>query len=180
MKAIILSILVLIIVAIILSKLLQKKATLPEQVPVFNKSTINDKIILIKNISSLDLKRIIEDFSKTYNYTPAITGIKIKSTSFTDILTFQNDIDFETFCFFLNYLQYPIDIPHTANVTGWGTFTEYPILGEKTMFYIPATDKEYDNVYAVTATKANYKIPFTNLRPVIAKDTTAYMPPPTP
>jgi hypothetical protein len=178
MKAIILIILTVIIIGLIIFRFFQKKAELPGQVSVFDKSAINDKIILVKNISSLDLQQIIEDFSKAYNYPPTITGIKIQSTSATDILTFPNNIDFETFCFFLNYLQYPLDITHTATITGWGTFKEQSILGEKTMFYIPSTDKEFDNVYAVTTIKDNYKISFTNLKPVAINDATAYVSPP--
>lgn len=130
----------------------------------------NDKLITVKNVSLDLLKQAIEDFTNNYRnsksaFPPPYTKIHIiDNTSF--IISFPENIDFEIFCYFINYLQYPIDIDYNIEITAWTTTeSKYKWLNEnfeneKCILYIASDDNEYDNVILTFQNGTSYKLDF--------------------
>jgi hypothetical protein len=130
----------------------------------------NDKLIYVENVSLNLLKQAVEDFTNNYRdsksaFPPPCTKIHIiDNTSF--IITFPENIDFEIFCYFINYLKYPFDIDYEIEITAWTTTkSDYIWLNknfenESSMIYIATDDNEYDNVIITLQNGTCYKLDF--------------------
>ena len=127
----------------------------------------NDKIMLIQNVSLEDLKKAIQQFCNIYNQEnfKALPSLAIISEN-KFIVTFPYDIEFETYCYFVNYLYYPNDITYKPIIKAWTTtktkdiWMKDDIVNKKVMLYIPSDDKDYDNVYLTTSDNIEYKMGF--------------------
>lgn len=127
----------------------------------------NDKIMLIENVNLEDLKKAIQQFCNSYNQEnfKALPSLSIISEK-KFIVTFPYDIEFETYCYFVNYLYYPNDITYKPIIKAWtttktnDTWMKDDIVNKKVMLYIPSDDKEYDNVYLTTSDNFEYKMGF--------------------
>nr|WP_299168763.1 hypothetical protein [uncultured Allomuricauda sp.] len=117
----------------------------------------NDKLISVKNVMKQDLEKAIEQFCDMYNQDSfrALPRLFILEED-EFVVTFPYDIDFATFCVFMNYLHYPNDIEYNPSIRGWTTtketeeWVQRPIDNKKVMLFIPKSDDEYDNVYLTT------------------------------
>jgi hypothetical protein len=127
----------------------------------------NDKIVLIENVKLDDLKGAIQQFCNNYNQKayialPLLTILGENKYA----VTFPNDIDFATYCFFVNYLYYPNDIFYKPTIKAWTSTKQNDdwmtddIVNKKVMLFIPSDDEEYDNVYLTTADNIGYKMGF--------------------
>ena len=127
----------------------------------------NDKLVIVRDTSCTDLQTIVMDFCNMYNKEscqaqPRLT--KITETEFA--ITFPFDIEFEIFCYFINYIQYPIGFDKSFNVTGWTTtkrgdnwITEKSA-NKEVMLFIPLDDTDHDNVFMTTADNIGFKLGF--------------------
>jgi len=127
----------------------------------------NDKLVVVRDVKPDKIKQAIQQFCNIYNQEsyralPELTIISDK----VYVITFPKDIDFETFCYFVNYLHYPNEIFYKPNITAWTTtssgdsWMKDDIVGEKVMLYIPKDDQDYDNVYLTTSDNLGYKMGF--------------------
>lgn len=127
----------------------------------------NDKIILVENVNLDDLKKAIQQFCNSYNQQnfKALPSLSILSAN-RFIVTFPYDINFETYCYFVNFLYYPNDIVYKPCIKAWTTtkpsdkWMKDDIVNKKVMLYIPGDDKDYDNVYLTTYDNFEYKMGF--------------------
>ena len=127
----------------------------------------NDKIIIIKNVSIEDLKTVIKQFCNMYNQGNyrALPLLRKYSES-TFVITFPYDIDFETYCYIINYLHYPNGVSYSPQISAWTTtkhsdaWMKESLINKNVMIYIPKEDKEYDNVYLTTSDNIGYKMGF--------------------
>lgn len=131
-----------------------------------NKVT-NDKFVLVENASENDIKKILQEFCNTYNketyqVIPRLT--KISNNKFA--ITFPYDINFEIYCFFINYVNYPMGFDRHFKTIGWTTtkstdngITEKSI-NKKVMLFVSDNDNEYDNVFLTTSDNIGYKLGF--------------------
>ncbi len=127
----------------------------------------NDKLVVVNNITSSEIERILIGFCNIYNkenYQAQPRLYKTDNTSFT--ITFPYDIEFEIFCYFVNYVRYPMGFNKSFEVTGWTTtksgqtwITEKSA-NKRVMLFIPTEDTEYDNVYMTTEDNIGYKLGF--------------------
>lgn len=152
------------------SKTESKNQNYTSKFNVEKKLTENDKQILVKNVDYNQIKKAVQDFTKNYG-NPHQSHLKPisrlhKADNNRIVITFPYDIDFEIFCYYVNYLKYPFDLKYKANVTGWtSTKSTYNWLNtefenEKTMLFIDPNDREYDNVMLITEKSKTYKIGF--------------------
>lgn len=128
---------------------------------------MNDKLVLIENISGNEVDEILNVFCETYRHevNPILPRLyQINDKQF--VVTFPYDLGFEIFCFFVNYVCYPKGFDKNFSVVGWTTtkrgdkwITEQ-IMNKKVMLYIPPEDDEYDNVYMTTEDNIGYKLGF--------------------
>jgi hypothetical protein len=127
----------------------------------------NDKLVLVSGISDTELRTVVTGFCNMYNKEKfkALPRI-IKLTDTTFAIKFPYDIDFETYCFFINYLQFPMELDRSVNTIGWTTtkstdswITEKSA-NKKAMIYMPEIEDEYDNVYLTTEDNIGYKLGF--------------------
>ena len=130
---------------------------------------INDKIIIVENVKLDYLKKDIQDFCNHYNQggnraLPRLSFIKNKY-----IITFPYDIEFQYFCYFINYLKYPKGFSkseYNPNLRAWCTtkggdaWMTKELINKKVMIYIPDSDDEYDNVYLTTSDNIGFKMGF--------------------
>lgn len=158
-------------------KLKRKREKARRKDMLFPGEAINNKVILVEKISSSEIEALARNFCSMYNVKKDKAIVKIrKMTNKAHVLTFPYDIDFDTFCYLVNYMTYPPDINKRPFVTGW-----YPASGKEKedMFYIPADEKECDNVYYTTPEGNNYKVDFGSMKPVQIKSEQPYGPVPT-
>ena len=70
----------------------------------------NDKLVIVNSVKLDFLKQAIEQFCNSYNQESYIALPRLFVLNDLYIVTFPYDIDFERFCYFINYLKYPMDI----------------------------------------------------------------------
>lgn len=135
--------------------------------PASKKVIENDKIIVIQGADYEDIKKVLYQFCNIYNKDDYAAIIKLTQISKSEsILTFPYDIDFSVYCFLINYLYYPDEISYKANIKGWATtksaddFISKKNADQLVMLYIPAGEKEFDNVYMTTENHKGYKLGF--------------------
>jgi len=127
----------------------------------------NDKIVYIENANSEDVKKAIQQFCSVYNqeYLRALPLLSVMYGN-KHIVTFPYDIDFEAYCYFVNYMNYPNGISYQPTIKAWTTtvsddkWMTIDIESKVVMIFIPYDDKEYDNVYLTTSDNIGYKIGF--------------------
>lgn len=160
-----------IIVALFLKSCVSNNNSKNENRPIYKElpkdKITNDKIVLIENVSLEDLKKAIQQFCNNYNQEDyrALPLLTIVSEN-KFVVTFPYDIDFVTYCFFVNYMYYPNDISYKPTIKAWTTtkatdqWIKDDIANKKVMLYIPADDKDFDNVYLTTSNNVGYKMGF--------------------
>ncbi len=90
--------------------------------------------------------------------------IKITEREFG--ITFPFDIDFEIFCYFINYIQYSMDFDKSFKVTGWATtksgdkWVAEESVNKKVMLFIPSDDIDHDHVFMTTIDNIGFKLGF--------------------
>jgi len=135
------------------------------QFPVIPKQ--NDKLVAIKGVSYSDVKKVLLGFCKMYNGErpqafPRLT--KLSENEFA--ITFPYDIDFDIYCYLINYLHYPMELRWKPDVTGWvtpkaaDTWVSEKIASKNCILFIPSDDSEHDNVYLTTYDNIGYKFGF--------------------
>jgi hypothetical protein len=127
----------------------------------------NDKLVVVKGIDYAGLKQVLLDFCKMYNKRGLQAIVRLTTIDETAFaITFPFDIEFEIFCYFINYLQYPVEFKSIIHVIAWTTTkTGDPWITAKSanknvMLFIPPDDTEHDNVFLTTADNTGYKLRF--------------------
>jgi hypothetical protein len=129
--------------------------------------TDNDKIVVVEYVREKDIKQVIQQFCDNYNedrFLALPMLAKISDHKFA--ITFPYDIDFEIFCFFVNYCYYPKNIKYKPVIKAWTTtspndeWMTAQITNKKVMLFIPPDDKDYNNVYLTTSDNIGYKLGF--------------------
>jgi hypothetical protein len=144
-----------------------KDSRRPSQSSLPTQTKQNDKLVIVKGISQSDLKHVLIGFCNMYNKEsfqaqPRLT--KLTEREFA--ITFPYDIDFEIFCYFVNYIEYPMELKWTPDVTAWtttkssDTWITEKSANKKVMLFIPKDDTEHDNVYMTTSDNIGYKLGF--------------------
>ena len=130
----------------------------------------NDKLILVKNIKLDYLKQAIEQFCNIYNQETykALPRLILLDNEF--VITFPYNIDFERYCYFINYLENAHELclqsDYNPDVKAWCTTTtedawmKENIVNKNVMIYIPDWDEEHDNVYLITQDDLGFKMGF--------------------
>ena len=123
------------------------------------------RIIQLTKMSEGEVKQAVEGFIATYSQGgAAIERPAIEKADNCYYLTFKEGLDYDLFCFWVNYLTYSDKNKcHNEDVTGWfevssqakGAWESFA--GQQLMFFVPATDKEFDNVVFMTSDGTCYK-----------------------
>jgi hypothetical protein len=130
----------------------------------------NDKIIVVKNLKLEYLKKAIEQYCNMANQNQftALPRLILLENQF--VILFPYDIDFDQFCYFINYLKYAHELSLKSDYKpeirawcrtkiGYAWMTD-EIVNKNVMIFIPDWDKEYDNVYLTTQDNFGYKMCF--------------------
>ncbi len=143
--------------------------TLPGTITKPTNQVKNDKLVMVKTVKLDLLKQAIEQFCKSYNQESYVALPRLIVLNDLYIVTFPYDIDFERFCYFINYLKYPINIDlkiYKPNIVAWCSTNSQDawmtddIANKNVMIYIPEWDKDYDNVYLTTQDNIGFKMGF--------------------
>ena len=131
---------------------------------------INDKVILIKNLKLDYLKQAIAQFCNMSNQKQFIALPRLTIIGNDFVITFPYDIEFDQFCYFVNYIKYAHELSLKADykpeIKAWCTtkngfaWMTDEIVNKSVMIYIPDWDKDYDNVYLTTQDNLGFKMGF--------------------
>jgi hypothetical protein len=135
---------------------------------IFPTNTIaNDKLVIVEDVNESDIKKILQEFCNSYNKEtfqaiPRLTKLSDKKFA----VTFPFDINFEIYCYFINYVNYPMGFDRHFKTVGWATtkpsdtwITEKSA-NKNVILYVSDFDKEYDNVFLTTSDNIGYKLGF--------------------
>ena len=127
----------------------------------------NDKLVIVDKISKTEIDSILTGFCNMYNkerFQAQPRLYKLSERQFA--ITFPYDIEFEIYCYFVNYVHYPMGFDKSFDVTAWettgqanGWITEKSA-NKKVMLFIPEDDTEHDNVFLTTDDNIGYKLGF--------------------
>ncbi|GEO07179.1 hypothetical protein AAE02nite_48430 [Adhaeribacter aerolatus] len=127
----------------------------------------NDKLVIVEDADESDIKKILQEFCNSYNKEtyqaiPRLTKLSDKKFA----ITFPFDINFEIYCYFINYVNYPMGFNRHFKTIGWTTtnpsdnwITEKSA-NKNVMLYVSDFDTEYDNVFLTTFDNIGYKLGF--------------------
>ncbi|MDL2231558.1 hypothetical protein LJB85_02335 [Porphyromonadaceae bacterium OttesenSCG-928-L07] len=128
---------------------------------------VNDKLVIIEDANEEDIQKILEGFCNSYNneaYQAILRLTKLADKKFA--VTFPYDINFEIYCYFINYVNYPMGFNKKFKAIGWTTtkpsdiWTTEKSVNKHVMLFISDFDKEYDNVFLTTSDNIGYKLGF--------------------
>jgi hypothetical protein len=127
----------------------------------------NAKLVIVDKVSKTEIDNILTGFCNMYNkesFQARPRLYKLSERQFA--ITFPFDIEFEIYCYFINYVRYPMGFDKSFSVTAWettkqtkGWITE-KTANKKVMLFIPEDDKEHDNVFLTTEDNIGYKLGF--------------------
>ena len=135
---------------------------------------ITDKELVVRGWSDAELRQIMGDFQQFYRDRLAQNFSTEVHAGDGGVLRvrFPTDIKPESFCWLINYFQYPKGFhlkSRTILVAGRATISsdflpaDQSLIGKRITFYIPTDDKDYDVIFA-QADGQSYKYPFTSER----------------
>jgi len=141
--------------------------TRPSNVHLPEQEVQNDKLVIVNNITHLEIDKILTGFCNMYNKKSFVVLLRLYELNERQFaITFPYDIEFQIFCFFVNYIRYPMWFNKSFEVIGWATtksgemwITEKSA-NKEVMLFIPNDDTEYDNVYLTTKDNIGYKLGF--------------------
>lgn len=127
----------------------------------------NDKLVIVEDASEDDIKKILQEFcilynEETYQVIPRLTKLSDKKFA----ITFPYDINFEIYCYFINYVNYPMGFNKHFKAIGWTTTRSTDIwiteksVNKSVILFISDFDTEYDNVFLTTYDNIGYKLGF--------------------
>lgn len=127
----------------------------------------NDKLVIVEGPNESEVIEILQEFCDMYNEEsiqalPRL--IKLAESKFA--ITFPYNIKFEIFCYFINFLNYPMGFNGTVKSTGWSTtsakdkWITKQSANKNVMLYVSDHDTEYDNVFMTTSDNIGYKLGF--------------------
>lgn len=147
-----------------------KNTTRPDNINKPTTTKANDKIILIKNLKLDYLKQAINQLCNMSNQNQYIALPRLTVLDNEYVITFPYDIDFDQFCYFVNYLKYAHELSlkpdYKPEIKAWCTtkpdyaWMTDEIANKLVMIYIPDWDKDYDNVYLTTQDNLGFKMGF--------------------
>ena len=127
----------------------------------------NDKLIVVSNGDHENLKRVLLEFCRNYNELSIKVVPRINQLNDRDFaITFPYDIDFDKYCYLINYLVYPIDIEWHPTVTAWATVSQSDVwrtektINKRVMLFINVDDQDYDHIMLITEDNIGYKLGF--------------------
>lgn len=129
--------------------------------------TANDKLVIVEDVSENDIKQILQEFCNSYNREtyqaiPRLTKLSDKKFA----INFPYDINFEIYCYFINYVNYPMGFDRHFKTVGWtttrptDTWVTEKIVNKNVMLFVSDFDTEYDNVFLTTSDNIGYKLGF--------------------
>jgi|GEM_PF-2209364 len=127
----------------------------------------NDKLIIVEAISEQDIKGIVRDFCGWYNREMLqVIPVVTRTMGQEFAITFPYDVQFEIFCFLINYLTGPKGYNRGFCATGWATTRSADMwiteenANKQVVLFVPDFVPEYDNVFMTTIDEVGYKLDF--------------------
>ena len=127
----------------------------------------NGKLVIVDNISKTEIDSILTGFCNMYNkesFQAQPRLYKLNERQFA--ITFPFDIEFEIYCYFVNYVHYPMGFDKAFSLTAWETTGQAngwitdKTANKNVMLFIPEDDNEHDNVFLTTNDNIGYKLGF--------------------
>jgi len=128
----------------------------------------NDKIVIVNYVELGYLTQAITQFCNLHNHKRFIALPRLIMQDYSYVITFPYNIEFENFCFFVNYLGNPDDLcnysDYQPHVKAWCTTQHVDnrltnqIANKKVMLFIPESEIKHDRMYLATIDNLGYKM----------------------
>lgn len=123
------------------------------------------RVILIDAMSEYQLKDAIAEFVKMYSPSGEVEIPNVLKEGEGYRLTFSSHVDFELFCWWVNYLVFSDKSRQEIySVRGWYPFGDVTMNGQPHEFssktillYIPKDDELYNDIYMITPEGKHYQ-----------------------
>jgi hypothetical protein len=129
------------------------------------KSMRNDKLVLVTNTDHAGIKMLLKQFCGMYTKSAFQVVLRLTETGEREFaISFPVDVEFEVFCYLVNYLQQPTLAITTTQVMGWATTkTGDPWItplsaNKKAMFFILPEETGKDYLFLTTEENTGYKL----------------------
>ena len=128
----------------------------------------NGERIILAKMSEGEVQTAIKDFIKLCaDHGDHIASPVVTKNEDGYVLRLPDSTTYDLFCYWVNYIVYSNKTKrYNDSVVGWYEVPALPLgvwkpfAGQKLMFFIPATDNEFDNVYFTTKDSLCYKQEF--------------------
>ena len=161
----ILIVIVIAVLAIVLA-FLGYKSRKTKDFPIIEVSlSEQSRVILIDSMSEEQLKDAITEFVQMYSPSGEVEIPNVLKEGEGYRLTFSSHVDFELFCWWVNYLVFSDKSRQEIySVRGWYPFGEVTMNGQPHEFssktillYIPKDDELYNDIYMITPEGKHYQ-----------------------
>jgi hypothetical protein len=172
-KSILLVVAIFVVVAAVALCLWMAKGTkhLSEMQSAYEPNPDNRSSIDVVGWKQDEINRILADFRGNYGLPDSSLAVT-KHGDGQFRVSFPHDIEPRIFFFLVNYIRYPKEMDLRARRIGvlgrarlsraYG-IPDSSLDGKSARFYVPANDKEFDNIYVQLESGRAFKIPFTRL-----------------
>ncbi|MCF7567281.1 hypothetical protein L3X37_02730 [Sabulilitoribacter arenilitoris] len=123
-----------------------------------------NNLIIIKGGSYINIKKALQQWIDLYseNFSNNLQFELYKNGRGNHIIKADDRLDNNRFFYLVNYMDYPENINYNVDIKGYTKARELDkqLDNQELLIYIPKSDTEYDNVYAVTKDNRHFKIDF--------------------
>ncbi len=126
----------------------------------------NDKLVVVGKITYEDVKKALTNFCNMYNQDNWTALPRLIKADNKFAITFPYNVDFEIFCYFINYMAYPEGLDISPEVIAWTTanpnhkWIAPQAANKKVMLFLPDNDTWDDFVLMTTEDNIGYKLGF--------------------
>lgn len=131
----------------------------------------NQASIAVQGWRNDELRKILNDFCQKYGLDEDLMSVETDDHGVSTV-RFRSGIPADAFVFLVNYIHYPNDFDlggRRISAIGNSVIEKQfglpgaKFSGKRVTFYVPADDKEYDEIYARIDGAQYFRVPFTNL-----------------
>jgi hypothetical protein len=136
----------------------------------------------VEGVNINDIMKVINGFCNAYNKESYRAIVQIDQFDSDKILlTFPYNIDFVTYCFFVNYLYFPYEMEYSPVIRAWTTISKEDegiteSVADKNVFlFLPEGTIEYDKIYFTTENDLTYKMDFSGfMNPILEVENVSF------
>jgi hypothetical protein len=157
----------------------------PGKISIPKLPTINDKIIIVKYLQTDYLIQAIHQYCNLVNQEKYTILPRLFMNHNLLVITFPYDIEFDKFCFFVNYMGNAHELrnrnDYQPNITAWCTthsvdnWLSDELINKEIMLFIPEGNSKQDKVFLTTTENNGFIMSFNQSESLITLEKSTMM-----